>query len=119
MTTPNWLAPRSYVKLRSWEVFGTLLLNLLVITLLVVYLFPTLYMVSTAFMERFQLADRNAPPYPSRQLRFEYDGRERLIYNVPFEDETRQLALVNPGRTSSEFIDPQNPEAGLIQWEGR
>lgn len=110
--------PSKYVSLRNWEVFGTALFNVFVFTLLIVYLFPMLYMLSTSFMEGFQLRDRNAPPYPSRHLDFEYDGKTRKIYNVPFEDGERQLALVNPGRTSSEFIDPQNPDAGLITWEG-
>lgn len=111
--------PQTYISLRRWELLGTMLLNLLVFTLLIAYLFPLLYIVATAFMESAQLRDRNAPPYPARQLRFEYDGRERLIYSVPMPDgEVRPLALVAPGRTSSEFIDPQNPEAGLIQWQG-
>jgi multiple sugar transport system permease protein len=75
-------------------------------------------MLSASFMETAQLRDRNAPPYPSRQIRFDYDGKERLVYNVPFEDGSRELALVNPGRVDSEFVDPANPEGGLIQWEG-
>jgi multiple sugar transport system permease protein len=93
-------------------------LNLLVFSLLFIYLFPTLYMVATAFMESPQLRDRNAPPYPARQVRFAYEGKEHLVYNVPFGEEIRQLALVTPGRTSSHFIDPQEPAAGLIAWEG-
>jgi multiple sugar transport system permease protein len=30
----------------------------------------------------------------------------------------RELALVTPTRTASDFIDPDHPEAGLIHWEG-
>ncbi|HRQ41976.1 MAG TPA: carbohydrate ABC transporter permease [Chloroflexota bacterium] len=112
------IIPHTYVTLRRWELLGTALFNLLVFTLLIAYLFPILYIISTAFMESAQLRDRNAPPYPARQVRFEYEGRERMVYDVPFADGTRQLALVAPGRTSSEFIDPQNPEDGLIIWEG-
>jgi multiple sugar transport system permease protein len=110
--------PRSYIQLRRWEFLGTALFNLLVFSFIFVYLFPTLYMISASFMETTQLRDRNAPPYPARQVRYDYDGKERLVYQVPFGDEMRELALVTPGRTSSEFIDPANPEAGLIQWEG-
>ncbi|MCB8987259.1 MAG: carbohydrate ABC transporter permease [Ardenticatenaceae bacterium] len=106
------------MSLRLWEVVGTAVFNLFVFTLLLVYLFPMVYMTATAFMESIQLRDRNAPPYPSQQLQFVYEGKEYKIYNVPFGDETRQLALITPGRTSSEFIDPQNPAAGPIQWEG-
>jgi multiple sugar transport system permease protein len=114
----NTLTPHSYFALNRWEVFGTALLNLLVFGFLFVYLFPTLYMFSTSFMESAQLRDGNAPPYPARQIRFEYDGDDHLVYNVPFEDGIRELALVDPGRTSSDFVDPNNPEAGLIHWEG-
>jgi multiple sugar transport system permease protein len=114
----NWSTPRNYIKLHRWEALGTGLVNLLIFSLLFVYLFPTLYMVSVSFMEAVQLRDRYAPPYPARQVRYEYDGRERLVYKVPFADGIRELALAVPGRTSSEFIDPNNPEAGLITWEG-
>jgi multiple sugar transport system permease protein len=114
----NWLAPQTYLSLHRWEAFGTGLLNLLVLSLLLAYLFPTLYMISTALMEGVQLRDRNAPAYPARQVRFEYEGKERLVYNVPFGEETRQLALVTPGRISSQFVDPQDPASGLVDWEG-
>lgn len=106
------------MELNHWEMLGTGLFNLLVFSLLFIYLFPTLYMVSTSFMESTQLRDPNAPPYPARQVRFVYEGKERLVFNVPFANGERQLALVNPGRTSSEFIDPQNVSAGLMRWEG-
>jgi hypothetical protein len=112
------LTPRTYVQLKRWEFLGTAVLNLLVFSFIFVYLFPTLYMLSASFMETAQLRDRNAPPYPARQVRYDYDGKERLVYQVPFGDELRELALVNPGRTSSEFIDPTNPAAGLITWDG-
>ncbi|MCL4266739.1 MAG: carbohydrate ABC transporter permease [Anaerolineae bacterium] len=122
MRTPSILTkpfiPHTYLGLRRWETLGTALFNLFVFTLLFAYLFPLLYIVSTSFMESAQLRDRNAPPYPARQVRFAYEGRDRLVYDVPFGDEMRQLALVAPGRTSSEFIDPQNPDVGLIQWQG-
>ena len=112
------VTPSNYVSLRNWEFLGTALFNLFVFTLLIIYLFPIFYMVTTSFVESQQLRDRNAPLYPSRQQSIEYDGKERKIYTVPFEDGDRQLALVKPGRTSTEFIDPENLAAGLITWEG-
>ncbi len=114
----NILIPQTYLTLSRWEMMGTALLNLLIFSLLFIYLFPMFYMVSTAFMESQQLRDRFAPPYPARQLRYEYEGEEHLVYEVPFEDGVRELALVVPGRRNSEFIDPNNPEEGLIAWEG-
>jgi multiple sugar transport system permease protein len=40
------------------------------------------------------------------------------IFTVPFDDGDRELALLNPSRSVSEFIDPANPDGGLIEWEG-
>ena len=108
----------TFISLPHWEALGTILYNLFVFALLAVYLLPIFYMVITAFMESNQIGDRYAPLYPARQVRYEYDGKEYKVYNVPFENGNRELALITPGRTSSEFIDPQNPEAGLIPWEG-
>jgi multiple sugar transport system permease protein len=75
-------------------------------------------MVATAFMETTQLSDRYAPPYPSLQITFNYRGEEYPVYQVPFGEEIRELALVEPGRTSSGFIDPKAPGNGLVSWEG-
>lgn len=110
---------RNFISISGWESFGRVLFNLFVFGMLFVYLFPMLSMISTAFMEGPQLGDRNAPIYPARQVRFEYEGKEYSVYTVPFEDGSeRQLALVKPGRTSSQFVDPQNPQAGLVEWQG-
>ena len=110
---------QKFMSLQTWESLGSRLLNLFIFGLLFFYLFPIISMISTAFMEGSQLGDRNAPVYPARQIRFEYQGKEYNVYNVPFEDGSiRQLAMVKPGRTSSQFVDPQNPEAGLIEWQG-
>jgi multiple sugar transport system permease protein len=41
------------------------------------------------------------------------------VYFVPLPDgTTRELALLRPGRQQSEFIDPANPAAGPITWDG-
>ena len=114
----NWLIPHTYLSLSRWEGLGTTLLNGLVILLLIIYLFPTIYMISTAFMETIQLSERNPPLYPASRVFYTYEGEEYSLYNVPIGDEMRQLALVVPGRLASQFIDPQNPAAGLIDWDG-
>jgi multiple sugar transport system permease protein len=40
------------------------------------------------------------------------------VYQVPIDGGTRDLALVKKGRTSSEFLDPADPTAPRITWEG-
>ena len=114
----NKFGLQNYLSLQLWESIGTGLFNLFIFTLLIVYLFPMVYMVATSLMEGPQLMDRNAPAYPSQQIRYEYNGKKYLVYNVPFDGENRELALVKPGRTSSQFIDPLSPEKGLIVWDG-
>ena len=42
------LLPRAYVSLRTWEMVGTAVFNLFVFTLLIVYLFPIVYMTGAA-----------------------------------------------------------------------
>lgn len=114
----DWLTPHRYIPLRAWDGLGTTLINLLVLILLVIYLFPISYMVATAFMQSEQLRDPNAPFYPAEWVRFEYQGKAYKLYEVPTDEGSRTLALVKSGRVSSEFVDPQNPEAGLITWQG-
>jgi multiple sugar transport system permease protein len=115
---PRQLAPQRVLPLSAWEKLGTVLVNVLVMGLLVVYLFPMVYMVATSLMDSRQLGDRYAPPYPAVPVTYAYGGENLRIYKVPFEDGVRELALVNKGRQSSEFIDPKNPEAGLVAWQG-
>lgn len=114
----NWLGLQNYLSLQLWETIGTGLFNLFMLGVLFVYLFPMFYMVATSLMEGPQLMDRNAPAYPSRHIRYEYQGKKYFVYNVPIDGEMRELALVKPGRTSSMFVDPKHPENGLIPWDG-
>lgn len=114
----QFLTPHQYLKLQRWERIGNALLNLLVYSLLVVYLLPMLFMAFSSVMEARQFSDPNAPIYPAQQVSYDYEGKTRFLYNVPFGAEMRQLVLVKPGRTSSQFLDPAQPDAGLITWEG-
>jgi len=66
-----------------------------------------------------QVASATGSILPLETEQFEYEGEEYSIYNVPFEDGTiLQLALIKPGRNSSQFIDINNPDSGIIEWEG-
>ncbi|HXQ32626.1 MAG TPA: carbohydrate ABC transporter permease [Anaerolineales bacterium] len=92
--------------------------NLFVWALLLLYLSPVFFMIVTAMKSTEQLSDRNAPLYPATRVPYEYQGRKYHLYHVPTTDGVKQWAMINPGREMTEFIDPQRPEAGLIQWEG-
>ena len=54
---------------------------------------------------------------PTRST-FDYKGRTLNVYEVPIDGTTRSLALLTPGRTSSAFVDPANPDARPITWQG-
>ena len=92
--------------------------NLFVWFLMTLYLSPVLFMIVTAMMPTEQLSDKTAPLYPARIMRFEHEGKEYQIYNVPMEDGIQPMALVKPGRETSLLLDPQHPENGLIEWKG-
>jgi len=107
------------LSLRLWDGTGTMLLNLLVLTVVVVYLFPMSYMFVTALKENTQFSDIKSPIWPVQKVTFGYQSSEYPVYKVPTEQGIQQWALVTKHRKESEFVDPANPEAGLIHWEGQ
>jgi len=99
--------------------FGHILpFNVFVWILLLFYLSPVFFIIVTAMKPTEQLTDRNSPLYPASMVRYEYQGREYPLYHVPTEAGIQQWALIKPRRATSEFIDPQHPESGPIQWQG-
>ncbi len=103
---------------RTGQILGAGAYNLFVWLLLGFYLLPVAFMVVTAFKPTDQLSDRHAPWYPSRVATFEYQGHAYQLYHVPVAQGMRKLALVDPGVKQSRFLDPQDPQAGLITWVG-
>ena len=92
--------------------------NLLVWLMLFLYMLPIISMLATAMMSTEQLSDKHAPLYPARSVTYTYQGKEYPLYEVPFEGGIKQMALIKPGAKSSQFLDPQHPEAGPIVWKG-
>jgi multiple sugar transport system permease protein len=109
----------STLTLRLWDFTGTAMLNLFMFLLLIAYLSPLPFMVIAALTPRDQFLDANAPILPSKRVKFNYEGKDLVVYQVPTEDGIKHWALSRPSRRSSEFIDPANPEAGPIHWEGQ
>jgi multiple sugar transport system permease protein len=95
---------------------------LFMFTLLIVgaYLLPLLYMATTAFQQPGQSTTPGAPVWPALPQTAEYEGESYPVYSVPMPDgQTRSLILVEPGRESSVFVDPADPSATPIEWQGR
>jgi multiple sugar transport system permease protein len=84
------------------------------------YLLPLLFMVTTAFQQPGQSVTPGAPVWPAAPLTATIDGQEQPVYSVPMPDGTiRQLAIVEKGRESSVFVDPNDPTQTRIEWQGR
>lgn len=96
------------------------LVTLIATVVAMVYLLPFGQVLTTAFKSQDQIVGSTDSPIPPMSPRtFTYEGQEYSLYEVPDENgNMRELALVNKGRQSSEFIDPANPDAGLIEWQG-
>jgi multiple sugar transport system permease protein len=109
----------SALTLRLWRFTGSALLNLIIFTLLSIYLSPLPYMLVTSLKDSDQVsAGVMAPIYPATYLKYSYQGVDCLVMEVPTTDGIKQWAIVKKYRAYSEFVDPQNPERGLIRWDG-
>ncbi len=85
-----------------------------------IYLLPFGQMLTTAFKSAEQIVgNTDGLIFPMSPRTFTYEGEAYPIVKVPDENGVmRELALVDKGRQSSGFIDPANPDAGIIEWQG-
>lgn len=105
-------------RLKRKKLLMTWGITTLAVALAAIWLMPLAYAGVTSLKTANQATE--PPILPTEVATFEYEGRDYDVYNVPLEDgSTAELALVNKGRESSEFVDPSNPDAGLVEWEGR
>jgi multiple sugar transport system permease protein len=95
-----------------------LLVTSLTLAILFVFLLPLVYGIVTALKTNAQFSQIGAPWWPATEALFEYEGQSYEMYRVPIDDQIRDLALVVKGRQESQFLDPDDPEAGLITWQG-
>jgi multiple sugar transport system permease protein len=94
--------------------------TLLATAIVSAFLMPLAYMIATSFKDQSQLTTPGAPLYPAAPEVFSFEGQELNVYDVPMPDGSiRALALVEPHREDSIFIDPADPDGGQIEWVGR
>jgi len=108
----------STLAFKLWDFTGTALLNLFMFIFMAAYLSPLPFMFIASLTPRDQFLDANAPVLPSARVKFNYEGKDLIVYHVPTEDGVKEWALYKSSRQSSEFIDPENPGRGSIVWEG-
>ncbi|MDZ4771447.1 MAG: carbohydrate ABC transporter permease [Chloroflexota bacterium] len=111
-------APAYNSQLRRFAI-GTLV-TLFAFMIALVYLSPLGNMAMVALSSPAQLSiTGDDPVIPMLPQTFEYEGESYEVFSVPLTDGTvRDLALSKKGRQSSEFIDPANPSAPPLVWEG-
>ncbi|MEM9953168.1 MAG: carbohydrate ABC transporter permease [Chloroflexota bacterium] len=105
---------------RRQETITALLVTSVAVLILLVYLMPMGYALVTSLKDKSQTAAINAPLLPSTPQQFEYEGETYDIFYVPQEDgSVEEWALIQGRRRgANDFVDPANPEAGIIEWEG-
>ncbi len=100
--------------------FGaTALVTLFTIMLTTAFLTPFVYSALTSVKDKNQItASARGTVFPVDQVTYTYEGEAYPVVRVPTETGIQQWALVVKGRQESQFIDPANPEGGLIAWTG-
>ena len=117
MTKPSWFTFNPKRLLRGLP--STAGITLLGLAVMILFLMPLGYMLATAFKSEAQATIQNAPLWPATAATYNYQGKEYPLYNVPTDQGTRLLALVNPYREDSDMVDPANPAAGIFNVTGR
>ena len=112
-------AGRARVSASGRKLWARIGMTLLAAALLFVFLVPLANMVFMSLKTIEQMTAAGAPLWPAQPATFEYEGEELPVYIVPLEDgSTQELALLKPGRRMSVFIDPNDPTAEPIEWQG-
>lgn len=95
--------------------------TLFALMLVAAFLLPFAYGTITAFKNKEQIVtSARGSILPVSPVKFTYNEQQYDVFEVPMPDgAVRTLALIRAGRNDSTFIDPANPDAGEIFWEGR
>jgi multiple sugar transport system permease protein len=111
-------APHYSVQLRKFATYAMVTMIALIFSL--VYLLPFANMALLSVKTQDQVVTgATGSVLPLEPLYYNYEGEDYSLYNVPTEDGVvHQWALVEKSRQTNQFIDPANPEAGLIPWTG-
>ena len=113
------LPARIVARIRDKSAGQSFLFTLIAVVALAAFLSPLLRSASVSLKSPGQLSQLGSPLYPADPVTYSYKGQPYDVYEVPLPDgTTHELALVVKGRASSQFIDPANPDAGLITWQG-
>ena len=97
-----------------------IVLSIIILFMAISFLLPFFYGLSMSLKSKEQISSLNHSPVPMKIRTFNYNGKDLEIFKVPLEDgSVRSLAVIKKGRESCDFIDPENPDAGKIEWTGK
>jgi multiple sugar transport system permease protein len=114
----SWPSPTSFSVRHRRELARYSYVTLVGLVAVIVYLLPLGYMCLTAFKTQLQIQDPHSVLLPSSPVTYSYQGKDYPLYKVPTAQGVKELALVEKYRDESNFIDPAQPGAGLINWKG-
>jgi multiple sugar transport system permease protein len=102
-------------QMRTYRnIIAKVVLTLIVAWIASIYLQPLYYSITLSL--GFPSTEVDQPSYPATVRKFDFEGQTLELYNVPIDGGTRQLALLEKGRSESVFIDPQTGQR--VPWEG-
>jgi multiple sugar transport system permease protein len=104
--------------LRRKDAGRSFLLTFIVVVALAAFLSPILRSLAVSLRTPEQVGQADSPQYPAVPETFSYAGKTYDLYVVPIDGVDRNLALARKGRADSDFIDPANPTAAPITWQG-
>jgi multiple sugar transport system permease protein len=94
------------------------LVTLVAVLLVAAFLSPLLRAATSAIKNTEQINQTGSPLYPADIATIDHDGEALDLLQVPVDGTVRELALLKRGRIQSDFIDPANPSAPPITWQG-
>jgi multiple sugar transport system permease protein len=110
--------PKVYLRGKTKKILTSVWVTFATLVVLMIFLVPLFYGLATSLKTQDQISQVDAPLLPSQQKMYTYQGKDYPVYYVPTDSGTKIMALVKKGRDKSSFVDPNNPDAGLIGWEG-
>jgi multiple sugar transport system permease protein len=108
----NLLTPRQANTTRSF------LLTLIAVLLVAAFLSPLLRAATSSIKSTEQNGQAGSPLLPSDIKTINVEGESVELFNLPIDGTVREMGLLKRGRTESQFVDPADPAAPPITWQG-
>jgi multiple sugar transport system permease protein len=92
--------------------------TLIAVVAIAAFLSPLLRTITDSVKTPEQIGASGSPLWPADPATFPYQGEDLELFKVPVDGTIRELAILQPGRQQSTFIDPAAPDAAPITWDG-